>query len=209
MTLDSLGGRIRRLREERGMSLARVAGGDFSRAFLNQVEMGKSQPSTRLLRVIANRLGAPVEYLLEGATPSLDRRLALERARVDVVRGRCREALAALEPVLDGLDWPLSADARLCLAEALFGLGRRADAERELGGAEDAIRAYGDAYRLKRLGALRAALAGKRRPALDPRSLGAAQVRLGERALRSGDHAAALEHFREGRVLLEATSGTS
>ena len=91
MTLDSLGGRIRRLREERGMSLARVAGGDFSRAFLNQVEMGKSQPSTRLLRVIANRLGAPVEYLLEGATPSLDRRLALERARVDVVRGRCRE----------------------------------------------------------------------------------------------------------------------
>ena len=69
MSLDSLGGRIRRLREERGMSLAKVAGGDFSRAFLNQVELGKSQPSTRVLRVIANRLGAPVEYLLEGSTP--------------------------------------------------------------------------------------------------------------------------------------------
>src|SRR5438270_13897216 len=108
------------------MSLAKVAGGDFSRAFLNQVELGKSQPSTRLLRVIANRLGAPVEYLLEGAAPSLDRQIALERARVDVARGRYKEALAILEPAVDSSDWPLGADARLCAAEALIGLGRRA-----------------------------------------------------------------------------------
>lgn len=191
------------------MSLAKVAGGDFSRAFLNQVELGKSQPSTRVLRVIANRLGAPVEYLLEGSTPSLDRQLALERARVDVVRGRAREALAALEPALDGFDWPLLVDARLCCAEALFELGRRADAQRHLAEAEKAIRARGDGYRLKRLRAIRVAQGRSRPPALDPRSLGEARVKLGERALRSGDPGAALEHFRDGRVLLEATSGTS
>jgi len=209
VSLDSLGGRIRRLREERGMSLAKVAGGDFSRAFLNQVELGKSQPSTRVLRVIANRLGAPVEYLLEGSTPGLDRQLALERARVDVVRGRPREALAAVEPVLEGLEWPLAGDAWLCRAQALFDLGRRAEAERQLGMVEKETRARGDAYRLKRLRAVRAAQGGKPAAGLDTRSLGEARVRLGERALRTGDHASALEHFREGRVLLEATSGTS
>jgi hypothetical protein len=75
--------------------------------------------------------------------------------------------------------------------------------------AEKTIRAHGDAYRLRRLRTLRAAQGGKAVPALDPRSLGEARVKLGERALRSGDHAAALEHFREGRVLLEATSGRS
>src|SRR5207248_10290307 len=93
------------------MSLGKVAGGDFSRAFLNQVELGKSQPSTRVLRVIANRLGAPVEYLLEGSTPGLDRQLALERARVDVVRGRPREAVAAVVPGLGGLEGPAAGDA--------------------------------------------------------------------------------------------------
>lgn len=190
------------------MSLAKVAGADFSRAFLNQVELGKSQPSTRVLRVIANRLGAPVEYLLEGSTPSLDRQLAVERARVEAVRGRPKEALAALQPILEGLEWPLSADARLCCAEALLAFGRRPEANRHFAEAEKAIRAHGDGHRLRRLRTLRSSASG-RMPALDPRALGEARVRLGERALRAGDAAAALEHFREGRVLLEATSDKS
>ena len=58
---ETLGRRIRRLRQERGMTLAEVAREDFSRAFLNQFEMGRSQPSTRVLRVIAHRLGAPID----------------------------------------------------------------------------------------------------------------------------------------------------
>ena len=203
MTQDSLGGRIRRLREERGLSLARVAGGDFSRAFLNQVELGKSQPSTRVLRVIANRLGTPVEYLLEGGTPSLDRQLAVERARVEVCRGRYREALVVLEPALEGTDWALAVDARICCAQALLGLGRRPEAERQLAEAEKIIRVGGDSYRLRRLKAVR--LGTGALPGLEPRAAGEARVRLGERALRGGDHAAALEHFREARVLLEAT----
>src|SRR6266852_5759584 len=78
------------------MSLAKVSGGDFSRAFLNQVELGRSQPSTRVLRVIAGRLGTEVDYLLEGRLPNLDRELALERARVLMARGQARRALTAL-----------------------------------------------------------------------------------------------------------------
>src|SRR5580765_5279459 len=121
--LETLGQRIRRLRQDRGMSLAKVSGGDFSRAFLNQVELGRSQPSTRVLRVIAGRLGTQVDYLLEGRLPSLDRELALERARILLLRGRPRQALAALDEVT-GTEWPLATDRNLALAQALKALGR-------------------------------------------------------------------------------------
>ena len=53
---ESLGTRIRRLRRERGVSLAKIGGGDFTRAFLSQVELGRAQPSLRVLRVIADRV---------------------------------------------------------------------------------------------------------------------------------------------------------
>ena len=38
---------------ELGLSLAGVAQTDFSRAFLNQIELGRARPSTRILQVIA------------------------------------------------------------------------------------------------------------------------------------------------------------
>src|ERR1700704_5958771 len=114
------------------MSLARVSGEDFSRAFLNQVERGRSQPSTRVLRVIAGRLGTEVDYLLEGRLPAMERELALEKARVLVARGHARRALAALGPVVQSFDWPLGTDARLCQAEALIMLGRNDEADEVL-----------------------------------------------------------------------------
>src|SRR5260370_35770676 len=95
-TEETLGHRIRRLRHERGMSLAKVSGGEFSRAFLNQVELGRSQPSTRVLRVIAGGLGTEVDFLLEGRLPGLDRRLAMGRSRVLVPSNHPRSALAWL-----------------------------------------------------------------------------------------------------------------
>src|SRR6202163_5095972 len=98
---ESLGERIRRLRHDRGLSLAKVCGGDFSRAFLNQVELGRSQPSTRVLRVIAGRLGTQVDYLLEGRLPAVERELAVEKARVLLARGDARRALAALGSAAD------------------------------------------------------------------------------------------------------------
>jgi tetratricopeptide (TPR) repeat protein len=49
-----------------GLSLAAVAGTDFSRAFLNQIELGRAQPSTHTLQIIARRLQQPVDYFLEG-----------------------------------------------------------------------------------------------------------------------------------------------
>jgi len=64
-TPSSLGQRIRQARQALGLSLAAVAGDDFSRAFLNQVELGRAHPSTQTLRIIARRLQQPIDYFLE------------------------------------------------------------------------------------------------------------------------------------------------
>jgi transcriptional regulator with XRE-family HTH domain len=194
---ESLGDRVRKLRMERGMSLAKVAGGDFSRAFLNQVELNKSRPSVRVLRVIADRLGAPVDYLLDGSTPSLDREIALEKARLELARGDLRRCLSLIEPALDAKEWPLGVDARLCAGEAMLRLGRVEEAMTLLEEQRAALRAHADKHRLKRLDAI---LAGGSHQ-LD----GEGHAKLGVAFLRDGESAAALEHFRAARILLEAT----
>jgi transcriptional regulator with XRE-family HTH domain len=191
---ESLGDRVRKLRMERGMSLAKVAGSDFSRAFLNQVELNKSRPSIRVLRVIADRLETPVDYLLDGSTPSLDREIALEKARLELARGDLRRCLSLLEPALDAREWPLGVDARLCAGEAMLRLGRREEAISLLEGQRPAIEARGDQHRRRRLDAI---LAGRNHQ-LD----GDAHAKLGVSLLRDGEGAAALEHFRAARILL-------
>src|SRR3984893_19242074 len=141
---ETLGQRIRRVRQERGMSLARVSGADFSRAFLHQVEHGQSQPSTRVLRVIAGRLGPEVDYLLEGRLPGVERELALEKGRVLLAMGNARRALAALGSAVESTEWPLGTDARLCQAEALLALGRETEARGILGREQELSKAHRD-----------------------------------------------------------------
>jgi transcriptional regulator with XRE-family HTH domain len=184
------------------MSLAKVSGGDFSRAFLNQVEMGRSQPSTRVLRVIAGRLGTEVDYLLEGRLPAMERELALEKARVLVARGYARRALAALGAVVESFDWPLGTDARLCQAEALIMLGQTDEAAEVLSAEKAAIMAQQDHHRLQRLRSL------QRGEALsigggDLDSAALAHLRLADKAQRAANGHDALEHYRAARVLLE------
>jgi transcriptional regulator with XRE-family HTH domain len=99
MNEETLGQRIRKVRHARGMTLAQVAGGDFSRAFLNQVEMGRSQPSTRVLRVIASRLATPIDYLVVGSSRLIDLERAVERAHLALEQGEVEEARAVLQEV--------------------------------------------------------------------------------------------------------------
>ncbi|MDQ2943252.1 MAG: hypothetical protein M3R21_06225 [Candidatus Dormibacteraeota bacterium] len=180
------------------MSLARVSGSDFSRAFLNQVELGRSQPSTRVLRVIAGRLGTEVDYLLEGRLPGLERELAIEKARVLLARGDVRRALAALGSAIDSAEWPLGTDARLCHAEALLALGRENEGREILSREKELINAHRDRHRLQRL---RSVERGVRY------TFGADAVkthlRLADQAQRAANSHDALEHYRAARVLLE------
>ena len=200
--METLGQRIRRLRHDRGMSLAKVSGGDFSRAFLNQVELGRSQPSTRVLRVIAGRLGTEVDYLLEGRLPAMERELALEKARVLVARGQARRALAALATVVVSFDWPLGTDARLCQAEALIMLGRKDEAIELLSAEKPVIAAHHDRHRLLRLRSLQKgealSIGGG-----DLETAAHVHLRLADRAQRAAHSHDALEHYRAARILLE------
>ncbi len=196
---ETLGQRIRRIRRDRGLSLAKVGRTDFTRAFLSQVELGRAQPSTRVLRLIASRLGTEVEYLLEGQDAGIERQLAIERARVLLARGEAKKALLALAPALESRDWPHRTDARLCEAQALIALGRRSEAEPILAEEKDAVEAHADRYRLERLRAIQ-----RGRPFRVEGDAVTTHLRLADRAQRAANNLDALEHYRAARVLLEA-----
>ena len=189
------------------MSLAKVSGGDFSRAFLNQVELGRSQPSTRVLRVIAGRLGTEVDYLLEGRLPGVERELAVEKARVLVARGHARRALAALGTAVDSPEWPLGCDARLCQAAALRMLGQIQEAEAILVAEQETLAARGDTHRLRRVRSLRRGMAFAI-GAGDIETAAQAHLKLADKAQRAANSHDALEHYRAARVLLEVRGRT-
>ena len=196
---ETLGQRIKRIRNQRGMSLAKVVQDDFSRAFLNQVELGKARPSIRVLRIIADRLGTEVEYLLEGQQAGLDRELALEKGRVLLAQGEARRALLALKPALTSYDWPLGSDARVTRAEGLMAMGRKQEAAQILDGEKRQIEAHRDRHRLERL---RAVERGDRfRVEGDAVKT---HLHLADRAARYGNTHDELEHYRAARVLIEA-----
>jgi transcriptional regulator with XRE-family HTH domain len=198
---ETLGQRIKRIRNQRGMSLAKVVRDDFSRAFLNQVELGKARPSVRVLRVIAERLGTEVEYLLEGQEAGIERELALEKGRVLLARGESRRALLALKPALTSYDWPLGSDARVTRAQALIAMGRRDEAAEIIEREKKAIEVHGDRHRLERLRSIE-----RGEPFRYEGDAIKAHLQLADRAARAGNNHDELEHYRAARVLLEATA---
>lgn len=196
---ETLGQRIRRVRQERGLSMAKVGREDFSRAFMHQVEHGRAQPSTRVLRLIAGRLGTEVDYLLEGRLPGIERELALEKGRVLLAQGEPRRALLALRPAVSSTEWPIGTDARLCRAEGLLALGRDAEAQKILDREKAIIGSHQDRDRIKRA----ESVAKRERVSVGPDPV-KAHLRLADRAERAANSHDALEHYRAARVLLEA-----
>lgn len=92
--------RVKQAREECGLSLADLAGGDVSRAFVHQVEHGMARPSLTVLELIARRTGRPVEFFTPGGSPpastgDLPSDLTSAARRVD----RLREAVAEADRV--------------------------------------------------------------------------------------------------------------
>jgi transcriptional regulator with XRE-family HTH domain len=60
---DTLGGRIRAAREEQHLSLAEVAGDQYSTSLISQIERNRVDPSHESLRFLAERLNLPLEDL--------------------------------------------------------------------------------------------------------------------------------------------------
>ncbi len=85
---EQMGRRIRKARQELGISLSALAGKDFSRSFLNQIELGTARPSVRNLQIIAERLNRPLEYFLQDHELSATAiELALTEAETCLRRG--------------------------------------------------------------------------------------------------------------------------
>jgi tetratricopeptide (TPR) repeat protein len=124
-TPELLGARIRKARLAAGLSLAAVARTDFSRAYLNQIELGRARPSTRILQLISERLHRPIEYFLQDPQNStLAVELLLTEAGTRLRRGDAARVQTMLTELLSRPHLPLEVKcrARLTLAEALLNL---------------------------------------------------------------------------------------
>jgi transcriptional regulator with XRE-family HTH domain len=60
---DTLGGRIRAARQTQGLSLAEVAGTEYSTSLISQIERNKIEPSADSLKYLAEQLHLPMEEL--------------------------------------------------------------------------------------------------------------------------------------------------
>ena len=98
---DSLGDRIRGLRESRARSLKQLAAATgLTQSFLSQVERDLTSPSVASLRKIAEALDTSVATFFAGGTPN--GRLVRKDARAELVHPKRRWRDALLTPTLTG-----------------------------------------------------------------------------------------------------------
>src|SRR5204862_1725292 len=65
--VETVGQRLRRLRQENGLSQRELAGPGVSYAYISRIEAGARRPSVKALRQLAPKLGVSVEYLETGS----------------------------------------------------------------------------------------------------------------------------------------------
>jgi transcriptional regulator with XRE-family HTH domain len=150
MSGQTLGQRIRTLRKQLNMTQADLAGEHVSKGMLSLIENDLTNPSIRILQHIAERLGKPLSYFIDGqqgtATYAVQsaREELLERiAKFDLlVESRTWSAAGELMSEIEssGLaedDRVLNADLQLKFGKFLYGASRFDEAEARLLRAEE------------------------------------------------------------------------
>lgn len=102
---DEIGSRIRELRRTLKMTQSELAGEDFTKSFISQIEKGQTNPSLKSLQILAHRLGVSTSYLLGSEDgQKVDHRPqlihTLERARNKASQGDLSKALQIYEEAL-------------------------------------------------------------------------------------------------------------
>lgn len=140
---ESVGGRLRRLRLERGLSQRELSGPGVSYAYISRIEAGERRPSVKALRVLARKLGVSAEYLETGNEIRADeeRELRLADAELEIrLAEEPSEAASKIESLLEESvaagDHQSATRARLALGLAAAQAERHADAVARL---EEAI----------------------------------------------------------------------
>src|SRR5436305_961998 len=87
---ESVGQRVRRLRLARGMTQRQLSVPGVSYAYVSRIESGERLPSLKVLRILARRLGVPLDYLETGARvpAAAERELRLGDAELELRLGR-------------------------------------------------------------------------------------------------------------------------
>ena len=95
---ETIGQRLKRLRQERGLSQRELAAPGVSYAYISRIEAGTRQPSVKALRRLAAKLGVTADYLETGSDldPSHERELRLTDLELAVRLGETEGAEAAL-----------------------------------------------------------------------------------------------------------------
>src|SRR6478752_4374025 len=120
---ETIGGRRKRLRLERGLSQRELAAPGVSYAYISRIEAGTRQPSVKALRRLASTLGVSADYLETGSDldPAAARELRLMDLELAVRLGEhdgAEEALAAaLDEAVGAGDGTASLRARVALAQ--------------------------------------------------------------------------------------------
>lgn len=117
---ETIGERLRRLRQERGMSQRDLHSPGVSYAYISRIEAGARDPSVKALRKLAERLDVSVEYLESGrertTTDDLFERLAEASENGAIVVTTTHEGGVMVRFVRNGADRNAVADS---LTEAL------------------------------------------------------------------------------------------
>lgn len=114
----TLGAKIRNLRLRMNLTQAQLAGKEFTKSFISQIEKGQTRPSLKTLEILARRLNQPISYFLDDTiirpkptrAESLKESAAAAAARGDVAMAiqSYFSALEACEPTdfaLKGSIW--------------------------------------------------------------------------------------------------------
>ena len=152
----ALGEKIRAARKELKMTQAELAGTDFTKSFISQVEKGFARPSIRSLQIIAGRLNKPIAFFLDDEEPgpppgtmSKGEHL-LQTARSFTRDGHFQDALTAYQEVLASVpktDHGTRARAYAEMGRVLWSLDRKLEAVEALEEAVDAFRHAQDPLR--------------------------------------------------------------
>src|SRR5919197_1987386 len=94
-----LGERVRRLRNERGLTQTELAAARVSKEYISQIETGKTRPTQQTLEWLAERLGVDPHYLLDGVSDRDHREheAIVVQAEEAVQEKRYRDAVEAIE----------------------------------------------------------------------------------------------------------------
>ena len=129
--MNTVGERLKQARTARGMTQERLAAGVATKGFISQIERNLTTPSLARLRLLAERLGLPLSYFVEG--PIRGSGYLLKAAELAIAAREERRALALLDEIVDDdLNANERANAWRLRGLALFGAGRRAQAVRTL-----------------------------------------------------------------------------